>query len=152
MQSRIQVEHANDPRIRGRDAIPKLVSSSSDRAEKQRMQLQSMSKAVVMADLAVLRPGQGFKISRPETDDEISKALSKGCFNLHYLIEFDDDIQWLLRVRRDYSKPNQPISPPAFYWPGVEREATTLQVLFEQGIKTVPNAYLPPSRASVTPG
>jgi hypothetical protein len=116
------------------------------------MQLQSLAMPIVQADLALLRPGRGFRMIRPETDDEISKTLDKGCFNLHYPIVFDDGVQWLLRVRRDYHRPGHPISPPEFYWPSIEREATTLQVLYQKGIRTVSNAYLPPSRISVTPG
>jgi len=108
--------------------------------------------ATIEADLSILRPGKPFVVIRPQTDEEIAQSLKGGHFNLHFPILFEDGVKWLLRVRRDYNKPDHPTCPPAHYWCGVEQEATTLQVMVEAGVQTVPNAYLPPSRVSVTPG
>jgi hypothetical protein len=112
----------------------------------------NLSLDVITADLSILRPGKQFEILLPQTDEGIDGLFKRGHFNLHYPITFDDGVRWMLRVRRDYNTSGFDISPPENYWPGVEREAATLQMMNLQGIKTVPNGYLPPSQLAVTPG
>jgi hypothetical protein len=143
----------DNPNIRGEDAHPRLVSQPLlDTLTVQHLQILSLSKTTVEADLGLLRPGKKFTIVQPETEDEIQKGLERGHFNLHFPIVFEDGVKWLLRVRRDYNRPEHPVCPPDHYWFGVEREVATLQAMAAAGLKAVPNAYLPSSKDSVTPG
>lgn len=143
--------YLNDSRITGnhQSVVSHLHATHTD---SQYNQIRSLSLEVIKDDLAALRPGYEYQVEYPTTEEEIKQALKKGCFNLHFPITFEDGVKWLLRVRRDYNREDHPICPPAHYWPGVESEATTLQVMYEHGITTVSNAYLSPSRRSVTPG
>jgi hypothetical protein len=103
----------------------------------------SLSLDVIAADLSALRPGIKYEITG------IDDTRKGGCFNLHFPITFEDGVKWMLRVRK---VGHGGIISPDDYWFGVEREVTTLQAMFGSGIRTVSNAYLPPTRTSVTPG
>jgi hypothetical protein len=107
-------------------------------------QIMSLSLDVVAADLSALRPGIRYEITG------IDDTRKGGCFNTHFPITFEDGVKWMLRVRK-VGQGDDIISPDD-YWFGVEREVTTLQAMFRSGIRTVSDAYLPPTRTSVTPG
>jgi hypothetical protein len=103
----------------------------------------SLSLDVVAADLSALRPGIKSEITG------IDGTRKGGCFNLHFPITFEDGVKWILRVRK---VGHGGIISPDDYWFGVECEVTALQAMFESGMRTISNAYLPPTRTSVTPG
>jgi hypothetical protein len=88
----------------------------------------------------------------PTSDEEIEAALSTGSYNLHYKITFDDDVQWMLRVRKDLRKVRTETTSLEYCWADVEREVAALQVMYDSGIETVSNAYLPIARKAVIPG
>jgi len=141
------------PEYTGQGRAPQTSKSATfDILTVQGLQIISLSKTTVEADLGLLRPGKQFTIIQPEAEDDIRKCLEKGHFNLHFPIVFEDGVKWLLRVRRDYNRPEHPVCPPEHYWFGVEREVATLQAMAAAGLKTVPNAYLSFSKDSVTPG
>ncbi|OCF56708.1 hypothetical protein L486_05562 [Kwoniella mangroviensis CBS 10435] len=94
-------------------------------------------QAALEKEISTIRPGHTCSLIIPQLEDLIKSKWYAG-FNVHFLITFEDDVDWLLRVRQPYGpSPPQEISDIV-----MTIEVTTLNFLKANGV-SVPGAWLP---------
>ncbi|WRT65963.1 uncharacterized protein IL334_002914 [Kwoniella shivajii] len=87
-----------------------------------------------------LRPGCPCALTVPMNVDAFVEANQNAGFNLHFNLNFDDGVKWLLRVRQN--RGHRP--PKEIANTDISSEVATLKVLREKGIP-VPEAFFPPA-------
>ncbi|WVQ65203.1 uncharacterized protein L199_003376 [Kwoniella botswanensis] len=95
-------------------------------------------KDIILGDVKQLRPSSNCTLHLPEDYEALQKSKWYAAYNIHFLMEFDDGIKWLIRVRQNQGHR----LPSQITEPGIQSEVATLQVLRDYGIP-VPEAYLP---------
>jgi hypothetical protein len=92
---------------------------------------------VITAQASSFRPGHACLLDLPDADGMRSGRMW-GSYNVHLVMDFDDGVKWLLRVRLNDDGPK----PAGFQQSIIRSEVATMRLLQEAGL-AVPNAWLP---------
>ncbi|OCF43231.1 hypothetical protein I317_02941 [Kwoniella heveanensis CBS 569] len=90
-------------------------------------------------ELKILRPGYTASITIPEDVEAFIQVDQLSGFNHHFRVKFNDQVEWLLRVRK-----HEWGAPPEIARQSIESEVTVLNILKQNGLP-VPEAFFPPS-------
>ncbi|WWD05439.1 hypothetical protein V865_003516 [Kwoniella europaea PYCC6329] len=94
-------------------------------------------KNIILRDVKQLRPTSNCTLHLPEDYETLQKSKWYAAYNVHFLMEFDDGVKWLIRVRQDRGHR----IPHEVREADIKSEVATLQRLRSGGI-SVPEAWL----------
>nr|XP_031859380.1 uncharacterized protein CI109_005221 [Kwoniella shandongensis]KAA5526452.1 hypothetical protein CI109_005221 [Kwoniella shandongensis] len=103
--------------------------------------LRGLDQSTIILQAQALRQNHSCTVHLPSNTDEIRSSPTRhNGLNIHFVIDFDDGVKWLVRARQAHDD-----CPPADLQEMVTKsEVITMQVLKGAGAK-VPNAWMPPS-------
>ncbi|WWC96661.1 hypothetical protein V866_003533 [Kwoniella sp. B9012] len=119
------------------EALFKVKQATREKNLKHILEQIKSHQATLEREVSTIRPGHTCSLIIPKLEDLVKSKWYAG-FNVHFLITFEDDVNWLLRVRQPHGpSPSQEISDIV-----MTSEVTTLNFLKANGIP-VPGAWLP---------
>ncbi|OCF58143.1 hypothetical protein L486_04173 [Kwoniella mangroviensis CBS 10435] len=106
--------------------------------------LEVLNFDAIVAEVEALRPGHRcIHVDRPENASHMEKLT--GAYNFHLIIEYDDGLKWVMRIRRKQTS----LQPEGALMMSHESEIATLKALYTAGIR-VPRAYARPQDSKVS--
>nr|XP_018265005.1 uncharacterized protein I303_03187 [Kwoniella dejecticola CBS 10117]OBR87163.1 hypothetical protein I303_03187 [Kwoniella dejecticola CBS 10117] len=121
------------------DRLRSIVQESADQQVARVLEKVRQHRHHIIQDIQSLRPSHVPTLHIPDTFDTLKASKWYSCFNVHFLISFEDNVKWLLRVRINDGRE----MPHDLVYPSIRSEVATLNVLKSHGVP-VPTAWLPP--------